>query len=259
MMLVDSHCHLNYPELEPLADTIARAHAVGVSCMQTVCTRMSEFPALLAIADAHQGVYASVGVHPCYVEEEPLVTSAALVAAAQHPRVIGLGETGLDFYRSRETESLQRASFTAHIDAAEETGLPLIVHTRACDAEMIEILERDIRPRSVRGVLHCFTGSRALAETALLCGWYISFSGILTFKNAQDLHTLAQELPLESMLLETDAPYLAPIPHRGKTNEPAYTAYTARALAELRHEPLEHIATHTTQNFFRLFSRVEKC
>ena len=255
-MFADSHCHLNYKGLvEDQPGVLGRARAAGVSAMLNISTREREWDAIVATADRHPDVWASVGVHPHEADAHPDLGAAALVEAAEHPRVIAIGECGLDYFYDKSDREAQRHRFQAHIDAARETGLPLVVHTREAEEDTAEILLRAMEQGGVTGVLHCFTGSAELARRALDLGFYISLSGIVTFKNARDLQETATWIPPERLLVETDAPFLAPVPNRGKTCEPAFVADTAGFVAELRGEPLEQLADSTTANFFRLFSR----
>ena len=260
MSLVDSHCHLDFPEFAPELDAvIARANAAGVETMVSISTRLSTFPNVRAIAERHKGIYCSVGVHPHEAKEEgPQATAETLIALAQHPKVVGVGETGLDFYYEHSPRAEQEAAFRAHIAASRATGLPLIVHTREAEADTARILADEMRKGAFPGLLHCFTSSRQLAETALELGLYISFSGILTFKKAEDLREVARIVPADRMLVETDAPYLAPVPHRGKRNEPAFVVETARVLASLRGMSEAELAATTSDNFYRLFARATR-
>ena len=256
-MLVDSHCHLDFPDFAPdRADVLARARNAGVGVMVTIGTRLSKFAEVRAIAESDPALYCSVGVHPHEAEKEGVGDPAPLLDAAQHPKVVGIGETGLDYFYKHSAPEAQARSFRAHIAAARESGLPLIVHARDADVDTIRILADEHRAGAFPGVIHCFTASRELADHAVALGLYISFSGILTFKNARDIQETAKALPLERILVETDAPYLAPMPNRGKRNEPAYVAHTAAFLAKLRGETPERIASATTDNFFRLFRKV---
>ena len=256
-MLVDSHCHLDFPDFAPdRADVLARARNAGVGVMVTIGTRLSKFAEVRAIAESDPALYCSVGVHPHEAEKEGVGDPAPLLNAAQHPKVVGIGETGLDYFYKHSAPEAQARSFSAHIAAARESGLPLIVHARDADVDTIRILADEHRAGAFPGVIHCFTASRDLADHAVALGLYISFSGILTFKNARDIQETAKALPLERILVETDAPYLAPVPNRGKRNEPAYVAHTASFLAKLRGETAERIADATTENFFRLFRKV---
>ena len=252
MYLVDSHCHLDYAAPEERPEIIARARRAGVETLLTIGTRLDGFAEVAAIAAADPDSWCSVGVHPHEAAAEPGADAAALVALAQHPKVVGIGETGLDFHYDHSPRPRQAELFRAHAAAARATGLPLIVHTRAADPETVQIL-REERPPS--GVIHCFSTGRELAEAALEIGFYISLSGIVTFKNAGDLRAIVRDLPLERLLIETDAPYLAPVPLRGRANEPAFIVHTAAAVAALKEVPIETLAQHTADNFFRLFAR----
>lgn len=257
-MLVDSHCHLDFPEFqEDMEGVMARAEENGIGIMQTICTRVTEFPKIRAIAERYNHVYCSVGIHPHNVEEQPKVTAAEIVELTQHPKVIGIGETGLDFFYDHSPRDLQEQSFRQHIAASRETKLPLIVHTRNADEKTIEILADEMKKGAFPGLIHCFSTGRALAEASIAHGFFISLSGILTFKKAQELQETVKHLPLSSLLLETDAPFLAPIPHRGKRNEPAFTRHTAEFLAELKGVTYEEVAKVTTDNFFKLFTKVK--
>lgn len=257
-MLVDSHCHLDFPEFaSELPALLERAREVGVNVMQTICTRLTHFPMVRKIAEDYPQIVCSVGVHPNEVATQPEVSLSQLVEYAAHPRVVGLGETGLDFYYESSPREAQFTSFLVHIEAARVTGLPVIIHTRHADTETIKLLETEMKKGPFTGVLHCFTSGPELAKVALELGFYISISGIVTFKNAKDLQAIVKTVPLEQLLVETDAPYLAPVPYRGKRNEPAYTYETAKAIAALKEMPLKVIENHTTANFFNLFSKAE--
>lgn len=258
-MFVDSHCHLNYQGLvEDQAGVLARARAAGVSAMLNISTRSAEWDQVLKVAEEQPDVWASVGIHPHDADTHAEVETDTLVARAAHPRVVGIGETGLDFYYDRSDRDRQRTSFRNHIAAARETGLPLIVHTREAEADTAAILTEEMGKGRFTGVIHCFTASADFAAKALDLGFYISISGIVTFKNARDLQETARKLPLDRLLIETDSPFLAPVPHRGKPCEPAYVADTARFLAQLRGEALEELAAATTANFRALFSKVDQ-
>ena len=255
-MLVDSHCHLTFPGLaEDVEAVLERARTAGIGTVVTICTRLDEFADVLALAERFADVYCSVGVHPHEASRETDVVPARLVELALHPRVVGIGETGLDFYYENSAREDQIERFRAHIGAAQATGLPLIVHSRDADEETAEILADATARGPLRGVIHCFTGSKALANAALEMGFYLSFSGIVTFKNADDLREIAADVPADRLLVETDSPYLAPVPMRGKPNEPAFTAYTAAALAKLRGVGVDQLARRTTANFFGLFDK----
>ncbi len=255
MYLVDSHCHLDYAEPAERPEIIARARRAGVETMLTICTRLGEFAAVRAIAEADPDIWCSVGVHPHEAAAEPDADTARIVAFTDHPKVVGIGETGLDFYYDHSPRERQAELFRAHAAAARETGLPLIVHTRDADPETAQILAEERPPR---GVIHCFSTGRDLAVAALDLGLYISLSGIVTFKNAALLREIAGELPLDRLLIETDAPYLAPVPLRGRKNEPAYIVHTAAAVAALRGIPVEELAQRTAENFFRLFDKAAR-
>lgn len=256
MRLIDSHCHLNYAGLAERQDEVlANARANGVTGFLNISTRQSEWGDVLGAAERNADVWATVGVHPHEADAHPDLGAAALVEAASHPRVIAIGECGLDYFYDNSEREAQKDRFEAHIDAARQSGLPLVVHTRDAEDDTAEILARAMREGGVTGVLHCFTGTTDLARKALDLGFYISLSGIVTFKNAKELQETASWLPSDRMLVETDSPFLAPVPHRGQTCEPAFVADTARFVAELRNEPPEALAESTTANFFRLFSR----
>jgi len=255
-MLVDSHCHLDFPDFaDELEAVVARAGEAGVGVMVTICTHLSRFERVRAVAERFDNVWCSVGVHPHEAGSETADTNR-LVALAQHPKVVGIGETGLDFYYEHSPRDRQEACFRAHIRAAQATGLPLIVHTRDADRETAAILGECAGEAPLHGVIHCFSTSRQLAEAVIDLGFYISLSGIVTFKKAEDLRRTVEVLPLDRLLVETDAPYLAPVPKRGKRNEPAFTAYTAAEVAKLKRISSSDIAAATTENFFRLFNKV---
>jgi TatD DNase family protein len=254
--LIDSHCHLNYEGLAERQDEVlATARARGVAGFLNISTRQREWNDVIATAERNPDVWASVGVHPHEADAHPDLGAAALVEGANHPRVIAIGECGLDYFYDKSDRTAQRERFQAHIDAARQTGLPLVVHTREAEDDTAEMLDRAVGEGGVTGVLHCFTGSAKLARKALDIGFFISLSGIVTFKNAQDLQETAKAIPLDRLLVETDSPFLAPVPNRGKTCEPAFVADTAAFVAELRGEAPDALADATTANFFRLFSR----
>ncbi len=256
MRLIDSHCHLNYEGLvERRAEVLENARERGVAGFLNISTRQREWNDIIGLAERESDVWASVGVHPHEADSHPDLGAEVLVEAAGHERVIAIGECGLDFYYDKSDRNAQRGCFEAHIDAARQSGLPLIVHTRDAEADTSEMLERAVREGNVTGVLHCFTGSAELARKALDVGFYISLSGIVTFKNAQDLQATAKWLPSDRMLVETDSPFLAPVPHRGQKCEPAFVADTASFVAELRGEEIEDLARTTTENFFNLFKK----
>ena len=257
-MFIDSHCHLNYQGLvEDQAGVLVRARAAGVTAMLNISTRASEWDAVIGTAEREDDVMASIGIHPHEADLHPDVQAGTLVAKAAHPRVIGIGETGLDYYYDHSDRGRQRDSFRAHIAASRETGLPLIVHTRDAEEDTLAILAEEMGKGAFPGVIHCFTGTAAFAEQVLPLGFSISISGIVTFKNARDLQETARNIPLDRLLIETDSPFLAPVPHRGKTCEPAYVADTARFLADLRGEPVEALAEATSANFRRLFAKAD--
>lgn len=256
MRLIDSHCHLNYEGLvERQEEVLHAARERGVSGFLNISTRQREWDAIIGVAEREPDVWASVGVHPHEADAHPDLGASALIEAADHPRVIAIGECGLDYYYDKSDRAAQRERFEAHIEAARQTGLPLVVHTRDAEDDTAEILERAVKEKGVTGVLHCFTGSAELARKALDLGFYVSLSGIVTFKNAQDLQATAKWLPADQMLVETDAPFLAPVPHRGQKCEPAFVADTAAFVAELRGEEGEALAAATTANFFKLFGK----
>ena len=258
-MLVDSHCHLDFKDFEgELDDVVARAGAAGVGTMVSISTHLSKFEGVKAVAERFDNVWCSVGVHPHQAGEEGVDSPDRLVELAQHPRVVGIGESGLDYYYDNSPRDRQQISFRAHIEAARETGLPLIVHARDADEDAADIMRDEMEKGAYTAVMHCFSSGRGLAEAALEMGMYISFSGILTFKNAQELRNIARDVPEDRILVETDSPFLAPIPNRGKRNEPSFVAHTAEVLAEVRGMDRNALETATTDNFFRLFSRAER-
>jgi len=255
-MFIDSHCHLNYKGLiEDQPAVLDRARAAGVSTMLNISTRESEWDAVVATAERDADVWATIGIHPHEADHHPDVDAAKLIAKAQHPRVIGIGETGLDYYYDKSDRDRQQKSFRSHIWAARETGLPLIVHTRDAEEDTAGIMAEEMGQAAYPGVIHCFTASGEFADKALAMGLYISISGIVTFKNAKDLQETAARLPADRLLIETDSPFLAPIPHRGKTCEPGYVADTARFLANLRGVSVEELAAQTSANFRTLFAK----
>ncbi len=258
-MLVDSHCHLDFPDFaDEVDDIVARAGEAGVGTMVSISTHLSRFDGVRAMAERFDNVWCSVGVHPHHASEEGQDSPDRLIEMAAHPRVVGIGESGLDYYYDRSPRDRQQASFRAHIAAARETGLPLIVHAREADEDTADILRDEMGKGAYTGVMHCFSSGRGLAEAALELGLYISFSGILTFKNAEELRDIARDVPADRLLVESDAPFLAPIPNRGKRNEPAYLAHTAEVLADVRGMKFKALAEHTCDNFFRVFSRAER-
>lgn len=257
-MLVDSHCHLDFPDFaEDLDGIVLRARAAGIGRMVTISTRVRKLDQLLAIAGRYDDVYCSVGTHPHNADEEDGISSDELIALTQHPKVVALGEAGLDYFYDDGSPEAQARGFRAHIAAARTTGLPLVIHTREADEDCARILEEETARGSFRAVLHCYTGGRELALKAVSLGLYIGFTGILTFKKSDALRALAAELPSDRILVETDSPYLAPGKFRGKRNEPAYVVEVAKVLAETRGVSLEEISRQTSENFFRLFSKVK--
>lgn len=255
-MLADSHCHLNYKGLaEDQQAVLDRARARGVTAMLNIATRESEWADVLATAEREPDVWATVGIHPHEADQHPHVDTRRLVERAAHPRVVGIGETGLDYFYDHSDRARQQASFRAHIAAAREAGVPIVVHTRDAEEDTAAILREEMGKGPFAGVIHCFTGTAAFAEVALDLGFYVSISGIVTFKSAADLQQTASKLPLDRLLIETDAPFLAPVPHRGKTGEPGFVADTAAFLAKLRGDEVEDLQTVTARNFHSLFSK----
>ena len=258
-MLVDSHCHLDFPDFAPeLEAVVARAEAAGVGHMVTISTRVRRHAQVLAIAERFPNVTCSVGTHPHHAHEELDVTAEDLVARTEHPKVVAIGEAGLDYHYDNSPRAAQEQGFRTHIAAARTTQLPLVIHAREADEDTARILEEEMGKGPFPAVLHCYTGGPELARRAIALGHSISFTGIVTFKNSGALREIAESLPADRFLVETDAPYLAPLPHRGKRNEPAYVAEVARVLAEVRGVSAEEIARQTTENFFRLFSKVPR-
>jgi len=258
-MLVDSHCHLDFPDFaDDLDGVVNRAREKGVGRMVTISTRVRRQDGLLAIAERFADVFSSVGTHPHHAHEELDITTADLVARTRHPKVVAIGEAGLDYHYDNSPRDAQEQGFRAHIAAARDTGLPLVIHSREADNDTARILEEETGKGAFPAVLHCFTGGRDLAMRGVALGHYVSFTGILTFKNSQSLRDIAAALPADRILVETDAPYLAPNPYRGKRNEPAYVTETATVLAQTRGVAADEIARQTTENFFRLFSKVPR-
>ncbi len=256
MRVVDSHCHLDYLAGDgDLPDALRRARMAGVETMLTISTKLSSFPEVLAIAEAEPDVVCSVGVHPHEAGPEGQDTPARLLELAEHEKVVGIGETGLDYYYEHSPRERQQISFRSHIAAARDTGLPLIVHARDADDDTVAILRDEYEKGPYPGVIHCFTAGPALAKAALEMGLSISLAGIITFKKAEELRATAAEVPLDRLLVETDSPYLAPVPYRGKRNEPAHVVHTARKLAEIKGISEEELSEATTANFYRLFSK----
>jgi TatD DNase family protein len=256
--IVDSHCHLDFPDFNgELPEIIARARAAGVTRMVTICTRLRNEPQVRAIAETYDGVFYAAGTHPMSAAEEPLATLDQLVALAAHPKFVGIGETGLDYHYTAESAAIQQTSLRIHIQAAQETGLPLIIHARAADDDMARILAEGMAERPYSCVMHCFSSSEALGLAALEMGFYLSMSGITAFPKSQELRDIFARAPLDRILLETDSPYLAPPPYRGRRNEPAYTAFTAKAGAQVFGVTEAEFATATTANFDRLFTKAK--
>jgi TatD DNase family protein len=255
-MLIDSHCHLDFPGLaEHIPELIGRARDAGVGRMVTISTHVRRFDTYRALGEAYEEVFFSVGTHPHHAGEEPDIAADEIGALAQHPRCVAVGEAGLDYHYDRSPRDIQRRVFRTHIAAAREARLPLVIHAREADEDMIEILSDEIRRGRFDAVLHCFSSGARLAETGLELGFYVSFSGILTFKRSDEVRRIAAAVPVDRLLVETDAPYLAPEPYRGKRNEPAYVAHTARSLAELLGIPPQELTRVTTDNFYRLFAK----
>lgn len=258
-MLIDHHCHLDFPDFAADLDAVVgRARAAGVTEMVTISTHVRRFDRLKAIVDRFDGVYASIGTHPHNADEERGISALELIELSRHPKVVAIGEAGLDYFYRRSSPEAQAEGFRTHIAAARETGLPLEIHTRDAEDDTLAILTEEYRKGPFPAVLHCYTGGRELALRAVDMGLYVSFSGVVSFKKADALRALAAELPLERILVETDAPFLAPDPFRGKTNEPAYVVYTARAIAAARSLPEAEFAAATTRNFYRLFAKARK-
>ena len=258
-MLIDSHCHLDFPELKGELDAVlARARVAGVGLMVTISTRVRRFDDVLAIAEAHDEVFCSVGTHPHNAAEEPDVTVADLVKLARHQKVAAIGEAGLDYHYDNSPRPHQEKSFRVHIAAARETGLPLVIHAREADADIARIIEEESAKGAFPFVLHCFTSGPELARRGLAIGGFVSFSGVVTFKKSDVLRDIAREVPLDRILVETDAPYLAPEPRRGKTNEPAFVVHTAARLAAVKGVSEADLARATNENFFRLFNKVPR-
>ena len=254
-MLIDSHCHLDFDTFAPELDAVVeRARQAGVGGLLTICTRLTEFERVRTIAERFHDVWCSVGIHPHEAASEA-ADAARLVELTQHPKVVGVGEAGLDYFYEHSPREAQRAVFREHIAAARLSGLPLIVHSRDADEEPVALLEEGAKTGKLTGVIHCFSSTAYLAERALALGFYISLSGIVTFRKATELQAIARTIPEDRLLVETDSPYLAPVPHRGKRNEPAYVADTAAFVAALRGEPLEQLAKASTANFHRLFAK----
>lgn len=258
-MLVDSHCHLNYKGLaEDVDGVLERARAAGIGYFLTINTKIAQYDEVLTIARSHDDVSATVGIHPHEAEAEQGITTAEIVARTAPSEIVGIGETGLDYYYDNAPRDAQREMFRRHIAAARETGLPLIVHSRDAEDDTTALLEEGLAQGPFKAVIHCFTGSRPFMERMVALGFYISLSGIVTFKSAKDLQATAKAVPADRLLVETDSPFLAPVPHRGKPCEPAYVADTARFLADLRGESFDTLAAQTTANFFGVFDRLPR-
>jgi TatD DNase family protein len=257
--LVDSHCHIDFPDFDgEVPEILGRARAAGVTRMVTICTRLRLEPRVRALAEANDGVFYAAGTHPMSAAEEPMATVDQLVALAEHPKFVGIGESGLDYHYTAETKAVQQQSLRIHIAAARITGLPLIIHARAADEDMAAILTDEFRNGAYACVMHCFSSGAALAQAALDLGFYLSMSGIVAFPKSDDLRAIFRSAPLDRILLETDSPYLAPPPHRGRRNEPAYVAHTAAAGAALYGLTLEDFAAQTSANFDRLFPKAAR-
>ena len=258
-MLVDHHCHIDRPEFaDDLDGVVARAHSAGVGLMVNISTRVRRFDHLISVVERFETVYGTIGTHPHYAHEELDVTADDLVRIAAHPKIVGIGEAGLDYYYQHSTPEAQAQGFRTHIEAARRSGLPLEIHTRDADADTLAILRDEHAGGAFPALLHCFTGGRDLAMGAVDLGLYVSFSGVVSFKKSEALRAIACAVPLDRVLVETDAPYLAPEPYRGRRNEPAYVVHTARALAEARGMTLAAFAAATTENFFRLYTKVPR-
>lgn len=256
-MLVDSHCHLDFPDFtEELGDIVTRAEAAGLGRMVTICTRVRKFQQVLGVAERFENVFCSVGTHPHNAHEELDITTQEIIDLSKHPKVVAIGEAGLDYFYQKDHAKAQAEGLRNHIAAARETGLPLVIHSRDADDDMIAILREESEEGAFPFVLHCFSSGRALAETGVELGGYVSLSGILTFKNSQEIRDIASDVPMDRLLVETDAPYLAPMPYRGKRNEPSYVVETAKVLAETKNVSVDETWQATTDNFFRLFNKV---
>ncbi len=256
-MLIDSHCHLDFADFAPERDRVVeRARAAGLRRMITISTRTDAFAAISEIADTYEDVFCTVGTHPHQAHEEAEVTEDRLVALARHPKCVGIGEAGLDYHYDKAPRDIAARVFRTHIGAARTSGLPIVIHARDADADVAAILSDEMEKGTFKGLLHCFTASASLAEAALSLGLFISFSGVLTFKNSQTLREIARTVPMDRLLVETDAPFLAPVPYRGKRNEPAFVAATAKTLAEVKGVSLETIAKETSANALRLFNKM---
>jgi len=258
-MLIDSHCHLDFPDFaEEIDDVVGRAHESGIGLMLTICTHVTKFDQVLAVAERYENIFCTVGIHPHEAASEPETAADRLIELSRHPKVVGIGETGLDYYYEHSPVEEQKRAFRQHIEAARQTGLPIVIHSRDADDDMAEILQEEMAEGAFPGLLHCFSSGYELGETAWDLGLYVSFSGILTFKSADSIRQTARAVPLERLLVETDAPYLAPVPKRGKRNEPSFVRHTAERLAEERGLSFDTLASQTSENFFRLFTKVPR-
>jgi TatD DNase family protein len=255
-MLIDSHCHLDFPELQTrLRQVLAAASAAGIGRMVSISTHVSRFETYRSLAETHESIFFTVGTHPHNAALEPDIPAERLVELSVHPRCVAIGEAGLDYHYDKSPRDVQQRVFRTHIAASRETGLPLVIHARSADDDMIQILTDEMGRGRFSAVLHCFSSGEKLAEVGVELGLYVSFSGILTFKNSEDIRRIAALVPQDRILVETDAPYLAPVPHRGKTNEPAFVAHTAQTLADVVGVGTSEIARITSENFYRLFSK----
>ena len=257
-MIIDTHCHLDFKEFnEDFNDVLLNAKTNNISGMQTICTKIDEFPKILDIAKKHSNIWCSVGTHPHNADSEKHISQDTIIELCDNDKVIGIGETGLDYYYENSNKEDQINSFLKHIEVAKITGMPLIIHARDADDDMIEILTKEYNKSPFTGVIHCFTSSYKLAEAALSIGFYISFSGIITFKNADEIRNSCKKIPIERILVETDAPFLAPVPYRGKRNEPSYITETIKKVAEIKELTVEEVTNITTNNFFELFTKAK--
>ena len=257
-MIIDTHCHLDFKEFnEDFNDVLLNAKTNNISGMQTICTKIDEFPKILDIAKKHSNIWCSVGTHPHNAESEKHISQDNIKNLCDNDKVIGIGETGLDYYYENSNKEDQINSFLKHIEVAKITGMPLIIHARDADDDMIEILTKEYNKSPFTGVIHCFTSSYKLAEAALSIGFYISFSGIITFKNAEEIRNSCKKIPIDRVLVETDAPFLAPVPYRGNRNEPSYITETIKKVAEIKELTVEEVTNITTNNFFDLFTKAK--
>ena len=255
-IIVDSHCHLDFPDFEgEISDLVARANDAGVKRMVTICTKLKNEPSVRKIAEEHEAVYYAAGTHPMSAASEPLASVDQLIEISQHPKMVGIGETGLDYHYTAESAEIQKTSLKIHIEAARETNLPLIIHSRAADEDMTAILKNEFKKGQYKCVMHCFSSSVELAKLSLELGFYLSMSGIITFKKSEELRSIFKLAPIDQVLVETDSPYLSPVPFRGKRNEPSYTAHTAEVGASIYEVDYTTFANQTTKNFNRLFSK----